>query len=192
MNNQFNLPADQLAAIREDAGRFNEAWTTQEKEVVKELFRDGNRIEEIARLQGRTRNAIRIRLTQEGEIAPYLSRREQAWTEEEIERLGRFHSQGYSPNECAKMLGRLSHEARAKLIETGLLEPPKKSERNSDYPKAYEPWTEEETERLNQELAALSNYKETLAALAAIAESHGRSLGSIVSKAGKMGLNGTV
>lgn len=186
MSKYFNLTEEQTEKLYREAGRFNETWTPEEKEAVCEMFRDGRRVEEIAKAQGRTVNAIRIKLVEAGEIAPYLSRRGQDWTEQEKERLGRFHTQGYTVAGCAKLLGRLRKEAESKLVELGLLEPRKsKRERNADYPNAYEPWLEEELQQLRHEV---SGYRETLAALAVIAVRHGRSIGSIVARAAKEGL----
>ncbi|MBQ1674395.1 MAG: hypothetical protein II064_09950, partial [Bacteroidales bacterium] len=62
MSDHYNLTAAQTERIRETAARFNEPWTREEKNAVIELFRDGKRIEEIALAQGRTRNAIKIKL----------------------------------------------------------------------------------------------------------------------------------
>ena len=185
--NNYMMSAEQLNNIRKEAGRFNEPWTAQEKTKVVELFRDGKRIEEIACMQGRTKNAIKLRLVSEGEILPYLSRRGVEWTPQEVERLGRCHSQGYQPGDCARLLGRTSREARDKLMEIGLLEPSsEKEERGSDYPNAYEPWTEEELSQLNAEIASLPLIKETILALSHIAENHGRSFGSILSRVKRM------
>jgi predicted transcriptional regulator len=182
----YNLTTEQMEKLHEQSARFNEAWTEEEKQAVCRLFQVGKRVDEIAQMQGRTVNAIRIKLVQAGEIAPNLSRRGQPWTEQEEERLGRFHSQGYPVAGCARLLGRRRKEAEDKLIETGLLAPKEKSEaRNADYPNAYEPWSQEELRQLHAEL---SGYRETLTAMAAIAASHGRSIGSIISRAAKDGL----
>ena len=186
MSTYYNLTEEQMEKLHEQSARFNEAWTEEEKQSVCRLFQEGMRVDEIAQMQGRTVNAIRIKLVQAGEIAPYLSRRGQSWTEQEKERLGRFYSQGYSIAGCAKLLGRRRKEAEDMLIETGMLAPKEKArERNADYPNAYEPWSQEELQQLHAEL---SGYREALAAMAAIAASHGRSIGSIVSRAAKEGL----
>lgn len=187
MSDHYNLTAAQTERIRETAARFNEPWTREEKNAVSELFRDGKRIEEIALAQGRTRNAIKIKLTEAGELAPYMSRRNQPWTEEETERLGRFHSQGYPIASCAKMLGRIRSEAEERLIEIGLLTVSDQQtvRQSSAFPKAYEPWSEDEINQLKSELEA---HRQTLAALTDIAARHGRSLGSILARATKDGL----
>ena len=186
MSTYYNLTEEQMEKLHEQSARFNEAWTEVEKQSVCRLFQKGKRVDEIAQMQGRTVNAIRIKLVQAGEIAPYLSRRGQSWTEQEEERAGRFYSQGYSVAECAKLLGRRKIEAEDKLIETGLLAPKEKIKgRNTDYPNAYEPWSPDELQQLHAEL---SGYREALAAMASIAASHGRSLGSIISRAAKEGL----
>ena len=181
----YNLPEERLNEIKKGAARFNEAWTREEKEKVCALFQNGMRVNEIAATTHRTVNAIRIKLMEAGEIASYPSRRGQPWTEEETERLGRFHSQGYPIAGCAKLLGRLRAETEEKLIETGLLPPREKEVRNPACPNAYLPWSDEESAKLQQELG---NYHEALAALAHIAKSHGRSLGAIVSRAEKTGM----
>ena len=121
MNTYYNMSAEQMDRIKERAGRFNEPWSKEERDAVVSQFQNGRSVEEIARLQGRTANAIRIKLVQAGEIAPYLSRRGKDWTDAEIERLGRFYSQGYPVEACAKMLGRLRNETAEKLVEIGLL-----------------------------------------------------------------------
>ena len=187
MSDHYNLTAAQTERIRETAARFNEPWTREEKNAVSELFRDGKRIEEIALVQGRTRNAIKIKLTEAGELAPYMSRRNQPWTEEETERLGRFHSQGYPIASCSKMLGRIRSEAEERLIEIGLLTVSDQQtvRQSSAFPKAYEPWSEDEINQLKSELEA---HRQTLAALTDIAARHGRSLGSILARATKDGL----
>lgn len=186
MSMYFNLSAAQMEKIREESHRFNAAWTLEEKKAVCEMFRDGKRVEEIARMQGRTANAIRIKLMQAGEIAAHLSRRDQPWTEPEVERLGRFYSQGYPVTGCAKLSGRLSREVVEKLVEIGLLDASVKTADNqSDYPHSHEPWSEEELAQLHGEL---SEHRQALSALAAIAARHGRSMGSIVARAVKAGL----
>ena len=186
MSNYYNLSAAQLEEIRKKAGRFNEPWTKEEKQAVIAQFQDGKSVEQIALMQGRTHKAIRIKLIQAGEIAPHLSRKGEPWTEEEVERLGRFHSQGYPMEGCANYLGRLRREVKEKLIEIGLLETPKvDTSRRADNQHAYEPWTEDETRQLVSELA---NYRSALVAIQDIAVKHGRSLGSIVARAVKMGL----
>jgi len=186
MSMYYNLTDEQKERIQEESSRFNEAWTQEEREAVCELFRDGKHVDEIARMQGRTVNAIRIKLVQAGEIEPYLSRRGLPWTDPEVDRLGRFHTQGYSVSGCAKLLGRLRKEAQEKLVELGLLpEKVKTRERNANYPNAFEPWLKEEIRQLHAEL---SDYRATLAQLATIASLHGRSLGAIISRAEKEGL----
>ena len=179
-----------MAEIKQEASRFNEAWTKEERENVCESFRNGMRIEEIAATVHRTVNAIRIKLMEAGELVKNLSRRGEPWDEAEVERLGRFYSQGYSPAGCAKLLGRLRSEAEKKLVEIGLMEPREKAShentiRDPAHPRAFAPWSKEETEQLKQELA---DYREMLVALAQIAAIHGRTLGSIISRADKTGL----
>ena len=187
MSMYYNLTTEQMDRIREESFRFNEAWMPEEKRVVCELFRDGKRVEEIATMQGRTINAIRIKLIQAGEIASHLSRRDQPWTEQEADRLGRFYSQGYSLAECAKLLGRLCREVVDKLIEIGLLDASARAVygQKTDYPNSHEPWSDEERQRLRDEL---SGYRPALAALASVAAAHGRSLASIVARAAHDGL----
>ena len=182
----FFMKAGQMEEIRKTSGRFNEAWTEEEKRSVNDQFVDGKRIEEIALAHERTVNAVRIKLVESGQIAPYLSRRGLPWSAEETERLGRFYSQAYSVAECAKLLGRITRETEDQLVAIGLIEPrPKKEPRSAQYPNAFQPWTEEEVQRLNDELAL---HRPVLAALKSIAARHGRSLGSIISRADKSGL----
>lgn len=185
MGTCYNLPDSRLNEIKKEAERFNEAWTKEEIERVCQLFRNGMRVDEIAGTVHRTKNAIRIKLLEAGEIARFLSRRGEPWTDEETERLGRFHSQGYPVSGCARLLGRLRNEVEDKLIDIGLMSPREKSVRNPDYPNAYTPWSEEESGQLRQEL---SDYVSVLTALAQIAKAHGRSLSSIVSRATRIGL----
>ncbi|MCR5709803.1 MAG: hypothetical protein K6G79_04910 [Bacteroidales bacterium] len=185
MRTYYNLPEERLNEIKKGAARFNEAWTQEEKEKVCAQFQNGMRINEIAETAHRTVKAIRIKLMEAGEIIRYPSRQGLPWTEEESERLGRFHSQGYSVAGSAKLLGRLRTETEVKLIELGLLPPREKVVRNPAYPNAFLPWSDEESAKLQQEL---SSYREALTALARIAKGHGRSLGSIVSRAEKTGL----
>ena len=180
------MSAEQLEEIRQRACRFNEPWTKEERQTVITLFQDGKSVEQIAMLQGRTHNAIRITLIQAGEIALHLSRKGKPWTEEEVDRLGRFHSQGYPIEGCANYLGRLRRDVEKKLIEIGLLEPSKADpSQQIENLNAYEPWTDEETRQLVSELA---NFRSALAAIREIAIRHGRSLGSIVARAMKTGL----
>lgn len=190
MGTYYNLPEERMAEIKQEASRFNEAWTKEERENVCESFRNGMRIEEIAAEVHRTVNAIRIKLMEAGELVKALSRRGEPWNEAEVERLGRFYSQGYSAAGCAKLLGRLRSEADEKLVEIGLLEPRENALREREirdpaHPRAFAPWANEETEQLKHEL---SGFHDLLVALARIAESHGRTLGSILSRADKIGL----
>ncbi|MBO4841818.1 MAG: hypothetical protein J5478_00405 [Bacteroidales bacterium] len=185
MGTYYNLPEERLEEIRKGAARFNEAWTLEEKEKVCTLFRNGMRINEIAGTVHRTVNAIRLKLMETGEIVGHLSRRGQPWTEEETERLGRYHSQGYPVTGCAKLLGRLRAETENKLVDIGLLPPQEKVLRDPANPNAFTPWATEESDKLQQEL---SNYRDALIALSVIAKGHGRSMGSIISRAEKMGL----
>lgn len=187
MSHYYNMSAGQIEKIREESGRFNESWSDEEKQKVCSMFRDGMRIEEIAHMQGRTVNAIRLKLIQAGEIANYLSRKAQEWTDEEKERLGRFHSQGYSFAECAKFLGRIRNEVENKLVDMGLLDPSQAYglRTATNYANAYEPWTPEENRLLSEELA---DYRHALSAMMMVAERHGRSVSSIISHALKLGL----
>lgn len=185
MGAYYNLPEERLNEIKKDAARFNEAWTREEKEKVCALFQNGMRVDEIAKTTHRTVNAIRIKLMEAGEIVRYPSRQGQPWTEEEAERLGRFHSQGYPITGCAKLLGRLRAETEEKLIEMGLQSPQEKVLRDPAHPNAFLPWSNEESVKLQQELG---DYREALTALARIAKSHGRSLGAIISRAEKTGM----
>ena len=186
MNTYYNMSEEQMDRIKEKAGRFNEPWSNQEREAVVSQFQNGRSIEEIARVQGRTANAIRIKLVQAGEIAPYLSRRGKDWTDEETERLGRFYSQGYPVEACAKMLGRLRNEVAEKLFEIGLLSYAEVEAKGCmDVPQAYKPWTNEETEVLKKDLAHL---QAAFADLAEVALTHGRSVTSIISHAERIGL----
>ena len=185
MGSYYNLPEERLDEIKREAARFNEAWTTEERKQVCQLFRNGMRVNEIAGTLHRTVNAIRLKLLEAGEITRYLSRRNQPWTEEETERLGRFYSQGYPVAGCAKLLGRVRAETEDKLVEIGLITPREKTVRDPANPNAFTAWTKEESEKLRQEL---SEYRDVLAALAQISKGHGRSIGSIISRADKMGL----
>ena len=186
MSTYYNMTAEQIEAIRQKAGRFNEPWTKEEKEAVIAQFQDGKSVEQIALMQGRTNNAIRIKLIQAGEIAPHLSQKDKPWTEEEVERLGRFYSQGYPLAGCANYLGRLRRDVEEKLIDIGLLEPSEaKALQRSDGQHAYEPWTEEETQQLVEELTKNNS---ALMTIHDIAIGHGRSMGSIVARAEKIGL----
>lgn len=189
MGSYYNLPDERLNEIKRGAARFNEAWTAEEREQVCQLFRNGMRVDEIAGTLHRTVNAIRLKLLEAGEITRYLSRRGQPWTEEETERLGRFHSQGYPVAGCAKLLGRVRIETENKLVELGLMQPQEKPVRDPANPNAFTAWTDEECEKLSQEL---SGYHEALVALAQISKEHGRSIGSIIVRAYKMGLCNTV
>ena len=47
----FFMKAGQMEEIRKTSGRFNEAWTEEEKRSVNDQFVDGKRIEEIALAQ---------------------------------------------------------------------------------------------------------------------------------------------
>lgn len=181
----YNVPEERLDEIRKGAARFNEPWTTEEKDRVRQLFLNGMRVNEIAATVHRTVNAIRLKLIELGETYKALSRRGEPWTEEDIERLGRFHSQGYPSSGCAKLLGRLRAETEDKLVEIGLLSPQEKVVRDPANPNAFNPWSEEESDTLRKEL---SSCRDTLALLLRISQTHGRSLGSIVSRAEKMGL----
>ena len=186
MNTYYNMSAEQMDRIKERAGRFNEPWSKEERDAVVSQFQNGRSVEEIARLQGRTANAIRIKLVQAGEIAPYLSRRGKDWTDAETERLGRFYSQGYPVEACAKMLGRLRNETAEKLVEIGLLTNAEVVAMGGvDAPKAYEPWTKDETETLKEDL---SHLQAAFADLAEIAWSHDRSVTSIIAHAERIGL----
>ena len=183
----YNLTSEQMDRIREESCRFNVPWTPEEKMEVCALFRDGKRIEEIARLQERTVNAIRIKLLQAGEIESYLSRRDKPWTEQETDRLGRLYSQGYSIAECARLSGRLKREVVNRLIEIGLLDASflTVNGQYDDYPNAHKPWTDEERRQLRDEL---SGFRTALSALVAVAEAHGRSIASIAARALSEGL----
>lgn len=185
MGTYYNLPDERRDEIKKEAARFYEAWTAEEKEQVCQLFRNGMHVDEIARAAHRTVNAIRIKLIEAGEIARYLSRSDQPWTDAEIERLGRFHSQGYPAASCARLLGRRKVETEDKLIEIGLLAPREKPPRDPAHPKAFLPWPDEESARLVQEL---SLFRDALLGLARIAHDHGRSVGAIISHADKLGL----
>ena len=88
----------------------------------------------------------------------------------------------YLVDEFSKLLDDLN-----KLIEIGLLTPKEKPPRDPARPNAFTPWPDDESARLVQEL---SGYRDALLALAQIAESHGRSIGSIVLRADKLGLCG--
>ena len=171
MGSYYNLPEERLEEIRRGAARFNEAWSMEERERVCELFRNGMRVDEIARTVYRTVNAIRLKLLEAGELSRYLSRRGQPWTEDETERLGRFHSQGYPVAGCAKMLGRVRDETENKLVEMGLMTRQERAARNLANPNAFTPWTDEESDRLREEL---SEYRLALAALDRIAKDHGQ------------------
>lgn len=185
MGTYYNLPEGRLDEIKKGAPRFNEAWTAEEREQICQLFRNGMRVDEIAGTARRTANAIRIKLLEAGEMARYLSRCDQPWTDEEVERLGRFHSQGYPAGSCARLLGRRKGETEDKLIEIGLLAAREKPPRDPAHPNAFLPWLDEESARLVQEL---SDFRDALVGLARVAQDHGRSIGSIISHADKLGL----
>lgn len=185
MGTYYNLPEGRLDEIKKEAARFNEAWTAEEKEQVCQLFRNGMRLDEIAGTVHRTFNAIRLKLIEAGEMARYLSRSEQPWTDEEVERLGRFHSQGYPVSGCARLLGRRKGETEDKLVEIGLLTPKEKPPRDPARPNAFLPWPDEESAQLVQELSV---FRVALAGLTQVARDHGRSIGAIISRAEKLGL----
>lgn len=107
----------QREAIRAEHPHFYEFWTFQDMNRMRELFLDGMRIDEIARVIGRTPQGVRKKLMSMGEICCFRGREGQPWSFDEELRLQRMLGQGYSTSETARLIGRKSDEILAHLKE---------------------------------------------------------------------------
>lgn len=97
--------------------QFNAPWRRNDTDQLRQRFRAGERIGDIAADLQRSPNGVRMKLMGMGEIFGYLGRDGQDWTDTEDERLCRFFSQGYDAQEIAQLLGRRKKDVKARFLE---------------------------------------------------------------------------
>lgn len=95
---------------------FNAPWKRETADELRERFRAGERIDDIAQDLQRSPGGVRMKLIGMGEIFGFLGRDGQEWSDSEDERLCRFFSQGYDTGEIARMLGRRKEDVRKRYL----------------------------------------------------------------------------
>ena len=110
----FFLSPEQYADLRSRYAKFNEPWTADETEELKQMAADGITREEMSAQLGRTPNAIKMKLQSLGLYVPKPAAR--PWTPEDEETLVKMYREGVSFAELAAAFGRTEGAILSRLI----------------------------------------------------------------------------
>ena len=110
----FFLTPEQYADLKGRYAKFNEPWTADEAEELRQMAQDGVSREEISAQLGRTPNAVKMKLQSLGLYVPKPAAR--LWTPEDEHLLVKLYREGISFAELASVLGRTEGAILRRLI----------------------------------------------------------------------------
>ena len=110
----FFLTPEQYSDLKGRYAKFNEPWTADETEELKQMAADGITREEMSAQLGRTPNAIKMKLQSLGLYVPKPAAR--PWTPEDEETLVKMYREGVSFAELAAAFGRTEGAILSRLI----------------------------------------------------------------------------
>ena len=110
----FFLTPTQYSDLKERYAKFNEPWTPDEVEELKQMAADGVTRDEMSQQLGRTPNAVKMKLQSLGLYVPKPAAR--PWTSADEESLVRLYREGISLAELASAFGRTENAILRRLI----------------------------------------------------------------------------
>ena len=120
----FFLTPEQYADLKGRYAKFNEPWTADEAEELRQMAQDGISREEMSSQLGRTPNAIKMKLQSLGLYVPKPAAR--PWTAEDQDALVKQYREGAAIATLAAAFGRSENAIMHRLIllRAGLLPEP--------------------------------------------------------------------
>ena len=110
----FFLTPEQYADLKGRYAKFNEPWTADEAEELRQMAADGVSREEMSAQLGRTPNAVKMKLQSLGLYVPKPAAR--LWTPEDEHLLVKLYREGISFAELAAAFGRTEGAILSRLI----------------------------------------------------------------------------
>jgi hypothetical protein len=110
----FFLTPTQYSDLKERYAKFNEPWTPDEVEELKQMAADGVTRDGMSQQLGRTPNAVKMKLQSLGLYVPKPAAR--PWTSADEESLVRLYREGISLAELASAFGRTENAILRRLI----------------------------------------------------------------------------
>ena len=110
----FFLSPEQYSDLKGRYAKFNEPWTAEEAEELKQMALDGISRTEMSAQLGRSPNAIKMKLQSLGLYVPKPAAR--PWTAEDEAALVRQYREGVSFAELAAAFGRTERAILSRLI----------------------------------------------------------------------------
>ena len=110
----FFLTPEQYADLKGRYAKFNEPWTADEAEELRQMAQDGVSREEMSAQLGRTPNAVKMKLQSLGLYVPKPAAR--LWTPEDEHLLVKLYREGISFAELATVFGRTESAILRRLI----------------------------------------------------------------------------
>ena len=110
----FFLSPEQYANLKGRYAKFNEPWTADEAEELKQMAADGVSREDMSAQLGRTPNAVKLKLQSLGLYVPKPAAR--PWTPEDAHLLVKLYREGISFAELASVFGRTEGAILRRLI----------------------------------------------------------------------------
>ena len=110
----FFLTPEQYADLKGRYAKFNEPWTADEAEELRQMAADGVSREEMSAQLGRTPNAVKMKLQSLGLYVPKPAAR--PWTPADEDALVRMYREGVPFSELAAAFGRTEGAILSRLI----------------------------------------------------------------------------
>ena len=110
----FFLSPEQYADLKGRYAKFNEPWTADEAEELRQMAIDGVPRAEMAAQLGRSPNAIKLKLQSLGLYVPKPAAK--PWTPEDEHLLVKLYREGISFAELASVFGRTEGAILSRLI----------------------------------------------------------------------------
>lgn len=110
----FFLTPEQYADLKGRYAKFNEPWTADEAEELRQMAQDGVSREEMSTQLGRTPNAVKMKLQSLGLYVPKPAAR--LWTPEDEHLLVKLYREGISFAELASVFCRTEGAILRRLI----------------------------------------------------------------------------
>lgn len=110
----FFLTPEQYAGLKGRYAKFNEPWTADETDELRQMAADGVSREDMSAQLGRTPNAVKLKLQSLGLYVPKPAAR--PWTPEDEHLLVKLYREGISFAELASLFGRTEGAILRRLI----------------------------------------------------------------------------
>ena len=110
----FFLTPEQYAGLKGRYAKFNEPWTADETDELRQMAADGVSREDMSAQLGRTPNAVKMKLQSLGLYVPKPAAK--PWTPEDEHALVKLYRDGVSFAELASVFGRTEGAILRRLI----------------------------------------------------------------------------